>query len=241
MGARSRRARAASTTNRPAAAYLTINGRCLSLRPFDIMRFISQARRPSNRPVRSRRDRDPSYPPAREKSIPRRSDPAPDRRGAAGILWHTACVRTENHQGDGPGFPRPSNLRIFGLVPGVREATRRNATSPPRIGTRNERYGKGIGGRGDASASGRAAAPRGDATPRPRGPRRPREKGGPLMKDPRTTESSQCVACGGRLRNAVFCPVCGHSSCSWTCSMRHTRAAFDAARTPLALPGRLLA
>jgi hypothetical protein len=41
------------------------------------------------------------------------------------------------------------------------------------------------------------------------------------MKGPRTTESSHCVVCGGRLRNAVFCPVCGGSSCSWACSMRH--------------------
>ena len=41
------------------------------------------------------------------------------------------------------------------------------------------------------------------------------------MKNPRTTESSQCVTCGGRLQNAVFCAVCGHSSCSWACSMRH--------------------
>lgn len=41
------------------------------------------------------------------------------------------------------------------------------------------------------------------------------------MKDPRTTESSQCVTCGGHLRNAIFCPTCGHSSCSWACHMRH--------------------
>jgi hypothetical protein len=41
------------------------------------------------------------------------------------------------------------------------------------------------------------------------------------MENPRTTETSQCVLCGGRLRNAVFCPVCGHSSCSWACYMRH--------------------
>jgi hypothetical protein len=32
---------------------------------------------------------------------------------------------------------------------------------------------------------------------------------------------SQCVLCGGRLRNAVFCPACGRSSCSWACSLRH--------------------
>jgi hypothetical protein len=41
------------------------------------------------------------------------------------------------------------------------------------------------------------------------------------MKDLPTTETSQCVTCGGRLRNAVFCPVCGRSSCSWACYMQH--------------------
>jgi hypothetical protein len=41
------------------------------------------------------------------------------------------------------------------------------------------------------------------------------------MNNPRTTETSQCVLCGGRLRNAVFCPVCGRTSCSWACYMRH--------------------
>ncbi len=41
------------------------------------------------------------------------------------------------------------------------------------------------------------------------------------MKDPRKTETCQCVRCGGRLRNAVFCPVCGHSACSWACYTRH--------------------
>jgi len=34
-------------------------------------------------------------------------------------------------------------------------------------------------------------------------------------------DASQCVLCGGRLRNAVFCPACGHSSCSWACYLRH--------------------
>jgi len=42
------------------------------------------------------------------------------------------------------------------------------------------------------------------------------------MKDPRTTDkTSQCVLCGGHLRNAVFCPTCGHSACSWACHTRH--------------------
>jgi hypothetical protein len=41
------------------------------------------------------------------------------------------------------------------------------------------------------------------------------------MKDSRTDEASQCVSCGGRLRNAVFCSTCGRSSCSWTCHMQH--------------------
>ena len=41
------------------------------------------------------------------------------------------------------------------------------------------------------------------------------------MKDTRTTETSQCVMCGGHLRNAVFCPTCGHSACSWACHARH--------------------
>ena len=41
------------------------------------------------------------------------------------------------------------------------------------------------------------------------------------MEDSRKIETSQCVLCGGRLRNAVFCPVCGRSSCSWACYIRH--------------------
>lgn len=41
------------------------------------------------------------------------------------------------------------------------------------------------------------------------------------MKDMRTTEASHCVLCGGHLRNAVFCPKCGHSACSWACYARH--------------------
>ena len=32
---------------------------------------------------------------------------------------------------------------------------------------------------------------------------------------------SRCIACGGRLRNSVFCSVCGESSCSWVCYVRH--------------------
>ncbi|MHB1556626.1 MAG: hypothetical protein ACYC61_03980 [Isosphaeraceae bacterium] len=41
------------------------------------------------------------------------------------------------------------------------------------------------------------------------------------MKNTRATDTSKCVLCGGRLRNAVFCPICGRSSCSWACSARH--------------------
>jgi hypothetical protein len=35
------------------------------------------------------------------------------------------------------------------------------------------------------------------------------------------TDTSQCVVCQGRLRNAVFCSICGESSCSWACYLRH--------------------
>ncbi len=41
------------------------------------------------------------------------------------------------------------------------------------------------------------------------------------MKNPNATEASRCVMCGHRLRNAVFCQACGHSSCSWACHLRH--------------------
>lgn len=41
------------------------------------------------------------------------------------------------------------------------------------------------------------------------------------MKDPRTTETSHCVMCRSHLRNAVFCPTCGRSACSWACYTRH--------------------
>ena len=41
------------------------------------------------------------------------------------------------------------------------------------------------------------------------------------MKNSRINEASQCVSCGGRLRNAVFCSACGQSSCSWACHLQH--------------------
>ena len=42
-----------------------------------------------------------------------------------------------------------------------------------------------------------------------------------MKNSSRATDTNKCVLCGGRLRNAVFCPVCGRSSCSWTCSVKH--------------------
>jgi hypothetical protein len=42
-----------------------------------------------------------------------------------------------------------------------------------------------------------------------------------LIMDTFKINTSQCVLCGGRLRNAVFCPACGRSSCSWACYLRH--------------------
>ena len=33
--------------------------------------------------------------------------------------------------------------------------------------------------------------------------------------------SSRCLVCGGRLRNAVFCPLCGSSLCSLACYLEH--------------------
>jgi hypothetical protein len=41
------------------------------------------------------------------------------------------------------------------------------------------------------------------------------------MTSPCVINASDCVLCGGRLRNAIFCPLCGRSSCSWACYMRH--------------------
>jgi len=35
---------------------------------------------------------------------------------------------------------------------------------------------------------------------------------------------SNCVQCGRRLRDAVFCPECGLSTCSWKCHVQHTVA-----------------
>lgn len=59
------------------------------------------------------------------------------------------------------------------------------------------------------------------------------------MKNTRTTESSQCVQCGGRLRNAVFCPACGGSCCSWACHSRHlSQHAAPVAAPQVPRPGR---
>ena len=41
------------------------------------------------------------------------------------------------------------------------------------------------------------------------------------MKNSSMTDVSRCVMCRGRLRNAIFCPSCGKSSCSSACYMRH--------------------
>lgn len=41
------------------------------------------------------------------------------------------------------------------------------------------------------------------------------------MKKLSVVNASECVLCGGRLRNAVFCPTCGQSACSWGCYLRH--------------------
>ena len=32
---------------------------------------------------------------------------------------------------------------------------------------------------------------------------------------------SFCLECGRRLRDAIFCPYCGASACSWDCYGRH--------------------
>ena len=32
---------------------------------------------------------------------------------------------------------------------------------------------------------------------------------------------SHCIHCGRRLRDAIFCPECGMSTCSWTCQAQH--------------------
>jgi len=34
-------------------------------------------------------------------------------------------------------------------------------------------------------------------------------------------DSNGCFLCGRRLRNAVFCSLCGSSLCSWECYIRH--------------------
>jgi hypothetical protein len=57
------------------------------------------------------------------------------------------------------------------------------------------------------------------------------------MKNSCTIETSQCVLCGGRLRNAVFCPVCGHSSCSTACHVRHLAQHAVNPGRPASYPG----
>jgi hypothetical protein len=32
---------------------------------------------------------------------------------------------------------------------------------------------------------------------------------------------SHCIHCGRRLRDAIFCPECGMSTCSWACQAQH--------------------
>ena len=139
-----------------------------------------------------------------------------------------------------PGRRGHRNLRISRARPrrpggntASRDQSAADRDKERRSSERNRRSGSRNGG-----GSGRGPEI-GATIPRPRMPRRPREKGGPAMKNPRTTETSQCVTCGGRLRNAVFCPICGHSSCSWACSHAAPRAALDAARAARVLPGRL--
>jgi hypothetical protein len=57
------------------------------------------------------------------------------------------------------------------------------------------------------------------------------------MKNSRTDEASQCISCGGRLRNAVFCSACGHSSCSWACYLKHFSQHAARAGRPASHPG----
>ena len=33
--------------------------------------------------------------------------------------------------------------------------------------------------------------------------------------------ANECAKCGGRMRNSVFCDVCGRPLCSWDCFLRH--------------------
>ena len=181
-----------------------------------------------------RRPRLVSYPSAREKSIPGAA------RRPSGIGMQLAYLpRGVGPKAIGLGSPGPSELEDFsgsspasGRQHGVSRPVRRGWRQGQRSSGRESAVGR------IATAAGRAAAPGSGAIPRPRGPRRPREKGGPAMKNPRTTETSQCVSCGGRLRNAVFCSACGHSSCSWACHSRHLAQHSARPGRPASLPGR---
>jgi hypothetical protein len=57
------------------------------------------------------------------------------------------------------------------------------------------------------------------------------------MKNAGITETSQCTMCDGRLRNAVFCSICGESSCSWACYLRHVAQHARLAGHPASYPG----
>jgi hypothetical protein len=41
------------------------------------------------------------------------------------------------------------------------------------------------------------------------------------MEVGRTINQVQCGVCGGRMRNAFFCSVCGRSLCCWDCYRAH--------------------
>jgi hypothetical protein len=41
------------------------------------------------------------------------------------------------------------------------------------------------------------------------------------MTNGSASDASKCLLCGRRLRNAVFCPICGSSLCSWVCYIKH--------------------
>jgi hypothetical protein len=57
------------------------------------------------------------------------------------------------------------------------------------------------------------------------------------MKNAGITDTSQCVVCDGRLRNAVFCSICEKSSCSWACYLRHLAQHARRPRHPASYPG----
>ena len=43
-------------------------------------------------------------------------------------------------------------------------------------------------------------------------------------------DSRECPECGRRLRNSVFCHVCGQALCSWICYLAHVAAHARVAR-----------